>query len=130
MEAGKFDWKSISKDKVTALRNAFAEAGAKAGREAGQKVGKLAFSKIEVDVIKTEVRKVAMASAEKYAIKAREFHKMAIRIAEEAGAKFGSSVGEEEGADGGEDAGGIVGEKVGRESGISSAIKSKTFLKN
>ena len=78
----------------------------------------MAFSKIEAEVIRTEVRKVARASAEKYAIKAREFHKMAIRIAEEAGAKFGSSVGEEEGENAGEDAGGIVGEKVGREAGM------------
>ena len=117
LEAGKFDWKSISKDKITTLRAAFAEAGFNAGQQAGRKVGKLAFSKIEVEAIKVEVRKVAIASAEKYAIKAREFHKMAVRIAEEAGAKFGASIGEEEGTEAGEVAGGIVGEKVGKESG-------------
>ena len=121
LEADKVDWKSISKDKVTSLRQLFGQAGANAGREAGLKVGKLAFSKLEAEVIRTEVRKVAIAAAEKYAIKAREFHKMAVRIAEESGAKYGAMVGEEEGAEGGEENGGTVGEKVGREAGEKAA---------
>ena len=74
----------------------FYEVGSKAGKEAGVKVGKLAFSKIEAEAIRVEVRKVAIASAEKYAVKAREFCKMAVRIAEEAGCKYGGQIGEAE----------------------------------
>jgi hypothetical protein len=83
----------MNQDKVTALRQLFGEAGSKAGRESGCKVGKLAFSKVDVQIVMAEVRKVASTSAEKYTVKAREFHKMAVRIAEEAGAKVGSTIG-------------------------------------
>ncbi len=77
------------------MRQLFGEAGAKAGREAGLKVGKLSFAKIDAQVVMAEVRTAAIAAAEKYSIKAREFHKMAVKIAEEAGKKTGSVVGKE-----------------------------------
>ena len=80
------DFKSISGFQVTAMRQQFTETGLHAGREAGRKVGKLALERLNFAELKEEVRKVAIASAEKYAIKAREFVKMAIRIAEESGA--------------------------------------------
>ena len=67
------------------MRQQFTETGLHAGREAGRKVGKLALERLNFAELKEEVRKVAIASAEKYAIKAREFVKMAIRIAEESG---------------------------------------------
>merc|ERR1711962_3526 len=58
-----------------------------------------------------------MTAAEKYAIKAREFQRLATKIAEEAGGKIGEEIGEEEGASVGGEAGGIAGERVGREAG-------------
>ena len=67
------------------MRQQFTETGLHAGREAGRKVGKLALERLNFAELKEEVRKVAIASAEKYAIKAREFVKMAVRIAEESG---------------------------------------------
>ena len=84
---------------------------------------KLAFSKVEAEAVRIEVRKVAISAAEKYAVKAREFHKMSIRIAEEAGAKTGAMLGEEIGEVAGEEAGGIIGEKVGREAGQKAAVE-------
>ena len=115
------DFKAISGFQVTAMRQQFAEQGTIAGREAGRKVGKLALDKLNFEELKTEVRKVAIVSAEKYAVKAREFVKMAVRIAEEAGAKSGSTLGKQLGIENGEDVGGDVGEKVGREAGEKAA---------
>ena len=85
--------KRMSGRKVAALREAFAALGSKAGREAGIKVGKLAFQKIEVQAVMAEVKTAAIAAAEKYSVKAREFCKMGIKIAEEAGAKAGKAAG-------------------------------------
>ena len=103
------------------MRQLFSERGVHAGREAGRKVGKLALEKINFQELKVEVRKVAIASAEKYAVKAREFVKMAVRIAEEAGAKSGSELGRQLGLENGEEIGSTVGEKVGREAGEKAA---------
>ena len=52
-------------------------------------MGKLAFQKIEVMDVMAEAKTAAIAAAEKYSVKAREFCKMGIKIAEEAGAKAG-----------------------------------------
>ena len=103
------------------MRQLFSERGVHAGREAGRKVGKLALEKLNFQELKVEVRKVAIASAEKYAVKAREFVKMAVRIAEEAGAKSGSELGRQLGLEHGEEVGSTVGEKVGREAGEKAA---------
>merc|ERR1712200_404159 len=72
---------------------------------------------INLEIVMAEVKKAASAAAEKYAIKAREFQKLACKIAEEAGGKVGEEIGEELGGDAGEEAGGEAGERVGRESG-------------
>ena len=120
-EVSKTDFKAIAGLQVTAMRQLFSERGVKAGREAGRKVGKLALEKLNFQELKVEVRKVAIASAEKYAVKAREFVKMAVRIAEEAGAKSGAEIGRQLGLEHGEEVGSVVGEKVGREAGEKAA---------
>ena len=125
------DFKAISGFQVTAMRQQFAEQGTIAGREAGRKVGKLALDKLNFEELKIEVRKVAIASAEKYAVKAREFVKMAVRISEEAGGKSGAALGKQLGIENGEDVGGDVGEKVGRDAGEKAAreLAGKTNVK-
>merc|ERR1711936_698159 len=116
-EITKHNLKGMTKEQVSELRSLFSEVGLKAGREAGLSIAKTIFSKIEMHTIITEVKKEATAAGEKYAVKAREFQKMAIKIAEEAGSKSGEKTGDQEGGEAGEEAGEIAGEKAGRIAG-------------
>ena len=74
------------------------------------------LSKINMEAVLTEVKVAAAAAGEKYAVKAREFLKLATKIAEEAGGKAGEKVGEQDGGEAGEEAGQAAGEK-GRKKG-------------
>jgi len=116
-EASKQNMKGMSKEKVAELRNMFSQIGTKAGIEAGISIAKTILSKINMEVVITEAKQAATSSAEKYAVKAREFQKLAMKIAEEAGCTSGEETGEEQGGIAGEEAGGAAGEKVGREAG-------------
>ncbi len=49
-ESAKFDWKTISKEKVAALSQLFTEVGTKAGRASGLSVGKLVIAKVQVHI--------------------------------------------------------------------------------
>ena len=71
-----------------------------------------------------EVKAAAAASGEKYAVKAREFQKLATKIAEDAGGKAGEKLGEQEGGVSGEEAGEISGGEAGRLAGQVSYQKS------
>jgi len=116
-EATKQDLKGMTKDQVAALRAHFTSVGAKAGKEACLSISKSVFQKINMETIIVEVKKAATAAGEKYAIKAREFQRLATKIAEEAGCKSGEKTGEQEGGEAGEEAGEIAGEKAGRIAG-------------
>ena len=71
-----------------------------------------------------EVTKSAsVVAAEKYAIKAREFCKMATKIAEEAGGKFATECVKNEAGKEGEAEGEKVGEEARRESGKKSVFE-------
>merc|ERR1719147_364674 len=70
-----------------------------------------------------EVKTAASEAGEKYAIKAREFQRLATKIAEEAGSKSGEKTGEQEGGEAGEEAGEIAGEKAGRLAGQKAGEK-------
>merc|ERR1719470_20082 len=96
-EVPKQNLKGMSKDQVAALRMHFAEVGLKAGREAGLSIAKSVFAKIKMETIMSEVKTAASAAGGKYAIKAREFQRLATKIAEEAGSKSGEKTGEQEG---------------------------------
>merc|ERR1712106_842951 len=116
-EIPKQNLKGMTKEQVSALRVLFAEVGVKAGREAGFSIAKSVFSKIKMETIMIEVKTAASAAGEKYAIKAREFQRLAMKIAEEAGSKSGGKSGEQEGGEAGEEAGETAGEKAGRVAG-------------
>jgi len=111
------NFKMIRKEKTTELRNLFTETGAKAGMAAGISISKSILANIDMEQVLSEAKREATSSAEKYSIKAREFQKLAMKIAEEAGCNAGEESGEEEGGIVGEEAGGAAGEKAGSEAG-------------
>ena len=86
----------MTKDKVSALRVLFQELGAAAGKAEAASVAKAVLGKISMERLLGEVATAAGASGEKYAVKAREFQKLATKIAEDAGAKAGEKIGEQE----------------------------------
>ena len=88
-EVGKQDLTGLSQDRVSALRVLFQEIGAKAGKAEAAAVAKSVLSKLNMEALPAEVKLSAAAAGEKYAIKAREFQKLATKIAEEAGGKAG-----------------------------------------
>ncbi|QQP41753.1 Protein lethal(2)essential for lifelike, partial [Caligus rogercresseyi] len=110
---------AMSQEKVSSLRAKFSEIGKTAGHAAGLQLGQSGsiFSQIDMAQVKAFAIASASSSAEKYAIKAREFQKMGRKIAEEAGAKLGAETGKDIGGEAGEEAGGLAGERVGREAG-------------
>ena len=99
----------MTKDKVSALRVLFQEIGAKAGKTEAATAAKSVLGKISMESLLAQVATAAAASGEKYAVKAREFQKLATKIAEDAGGKTGEKIGEQEG--------GVAGEEAGQESG-------------
>ena len=116
-EIGKQDLTGMTKDKVSALRVLFQQIGATAGSAAGAGLAKAVLGKINMEALLGEVRAAAGASGEKYAVKAREFQKLATKIAEDAGGKAGEKLGEQEGGLSGEEAGEISGGEAGRLAG-------------
>ena len=86
----------MTKDKVSALRVLFQEIGATAGKAEAAGVAKSVLGKISMESLLAQVAVAAAASGEKYAVKAREFQKLATKIAEDAGAKAGEKIGEQE----------------------------------
>ena len=116
-EIVKQDLTGMTKDKVSALRVLFQQIGATAGTAAGGGVAKAVLGKINMEALLGEVRAAAGASGEKYAVKAREFQKLATKIAEDAGGKAGEKLGEQEGGVSGEEAGEISGGEAGRTAG-------------
>merc|ERR1719245_206316 len=116
-EIQKQDLKSMTQEKVAALRALFQQVGANSGKEAGAQMSKALLSKINMEAVFAEVKVAAAASGEKYCIKAREFQKLATKIAEEAGGKAGEKHGEQQGGEAGEEAGQEAGEKAGRAAG-------------
>merc|ERR1719436_1352826 len=93
-EAAKYDFKDTSKD----CRGLFMEIGAKAAKTACISIVQSVFTHVKMETIVMEARKHSAIAAEKYAIKAREFQKLAIKIAEEAGGAAGEECGEADGA--------------------------------
>ena len=81
---------------------------------------KSVLEKLDMEALRSEARTASSAAAEKYAVKAREFQKLAMKIAEDAGGQSGEETGEAEGGESGEAAGGAAGEKVGREAGAEA----------
>merc|ERR1712088_581685 len=116
-EASKIDWKSVTDEKIAEIRKQFEQIGTATGQAHGIKVTKTAFSQIKTETILEATKSAAFEAAEKYATKAREFCKMAVKIAEDAGGKAGAEAGELEGMEKGEEEGGNVGEQVGKEAG-------------
>ena len=119
-EIGKQELAGMTKEKVSALRVLFQQIGATAGQAAGVGVAKAVLAKINMESLLVEVRAAAAASGEKYAVKAREFQKLAMKIAEDAGGQAGEETGEAEGGESGEAEGGAAGERVGREEGAAA----------
>merc|ERR1711963_929248 len=113
----------ITDEKITEVRKQFEQIGTATGQAHGIKVTKTAFSKIKTETIIEATRSAAFEAAEKYATKAREFCKMAVKIAEDAGGKAGAEAGELEGMEKGEEEGGNVGEQVGKEAGEKSGME-------
>ena len=110
----------LSKDKVSQLRQTFTELGKSVGLRVGRNVVKSVLEKLDLEALRSEARAASSAAAEKYAVKAREFQKLAMKIAEDAGGQAGEETGEAEGGESGEAAGGAAGEKVGREAGAEA----------
>merc|ERR1712213_275638 len=119
-EASTIDWKTITDEKITEIRKQFEQIGTTTGQTYGIKITKTAFSQIKTESILEATKLAAFEAAEKYATKAREFCKMAVKIAEDAGGKAGAEAGELEGMEKGEEEGGNVGERVGKEAGEKS----------
>jgi len=115
--------KSLSKDKIAQLKQKYTEMGQQIGLEVGKKIAKSTLTKLDMEKLKSEAIKASAIAAEKYAIKAREFQKLAMKIAEDAGGASGEETGEEEGGEAGEKEGGIAGEKVGREAGSKAGME-------
>jgi hypothetical protein len=122
-ELNKLQLVEICKEKVTALRGVFAEAGVRAGRESGIALAKSVLAKISLEAILDEVKSASAAAGEKYAVKAREFQRLCAKIAEEAGGNAGEEEGENVGGEAGEAAGGDAGENVGREAGRKAGLE-------
>ena len=99
------------------MRQTFTELGKSVGLRVGRNVVKPVLEKLDLELLRTEARTASSAAAEKYAVKAREFQKLAMKIAEDAGGQAGEETGESEGGETGEAEGGAAGEKVGREAG-------------
>ena len=99
------------------MRQTFTELGKSIGLRVGRNVVKPVLEKLDLELLRTEARTASSAAAEKYAVKAREFQKLAMKIAEDAGGQAGEETGESEGGETGEAEGGAAGEKVGREAG-------------
>jgi len=97
--------------------------GRAVGINSGKTAAKICISKLDIEVLKKEAIQAASVAAEKYAIKAREFQKLAMKIAEDAGGVAGEETGEEEGAAFGEQEGGAAGERVGKESGSKAGME-------
>merc|ERR1719245_1698688 len=116
-EASKIDWKTITDEKITEIRKQFEQIGTKTGQTYGIKITKTAFSQIKTESILEATKLAAFEAAEKYATKAREFCKMAVKIAEDAGGKagrkFGLTVGKEAGIKAGQSFGKLAGRKFG-----------------
>ena len=115
--------KALSKEKIAQLKQKYTEIGQSVGIATGKNVAKSVLSKLDMELLQTEARAAASAAAEKYAIKAREFQKLAMKIAEDAGGVAGEETGEEEGAEAGEQEGGAAGERVGREAGSKAGME-------
>merc|ERR1719436_1863570 len=79
-EAAKYDFKTQSAN----CRAVFMEMGAKAGRTNGLTIAKSVLGKLKIEEFMGEVKEAAGVAGAKYAKKALEFQKMAIKIAEEA----------------------------------------------
>ena len=110
----------LSKEKVSQLRQKFTELGKSVGLRSGRNVVKSVLEKLDLELLRTEARTASSAAAEKYAVKAREFQKLAMKIAEDAGGQAGEETGEAEGGESGEAEGGAAGERVGREAGAAA----------
>ena len=119
-ELAKENLQGLSKEKVSQLRQKFTELGKSVGLRAGRSVVKSVLAKLDLELLRSEARSAASAAAEKYAVKAREFQKLAMKIAEDAGGLAGEETGESEGGESGEAAGGSAGERVGREAGAQA----------
>merc|ERR1711963_700850 len=113
----------ITDEKITEIRKQFEQIGTATGQAHGIKITKTAFSQIKTESILEATKSAAFEAAEKYATKAREFCKMAVKIAEDAGGKAGAEAGELEGMEkGGEEGakvGAIAGAKAGRKFGLT-----------
>merc|ERR1719422_2113681 len=116
-EVSKQDLKAMTKDRVGALRALFQDIGVKAGQEAGAQISAALLSKINMEAVLTEVKVAAAAIGEKYAVKAREFLKLATKIAEEAGGEAGEEAGQAAGEKAGREAGQKIGEEIAGEEG-------------
>ena len=116
-ELSKENLQGLSKEKVSQLRQKFTELGKSVGLRTGRSVVKSVLSKLDLEHLRSEAIKASTTAAEKYAVKAREFQKLAMKIAEDAGGLAGEETGETEGGESGEAAGGAAGERVGREAG-------------
>ena len=126
-EIGAQELAGLTKEKVAALRVLFQQIGATAGQAAGGEVARAVLAKINMETLLAEVRVAAAASGEKYAVKAREFQKLAIKIAEDAGGKAGEKLGEQEGGVSGEEAGEISGGEAGR---LAGQVRAQSRILN
>merc|ERR1719245_1908792 len=115
--------KALTKEKIAKLKEKYSDIGRSVGINSGKAAAKICISKLDIEVLKKEAAQAASIAAEKYAIKAREFQKLAMKIAEDAGGVSGEETGEEEGGEAGEKEGGIAGEKVGREAGSKAGME-------
>jgi len=115
--------KALTKEKIAKLKEKYSDIGRSVGINSGKAAAKICISKLDIEVLRKEAVQAASIAAEKYAIKAREFQKLAMKIAEDAGGVSGEETGEEEGAISGEQEGGAAGERVGRDSGSKAGME-------
>lgn len=76
------------------LREQFSQLGGRAGAAAGRATAAELLAGLELSQVEGEARRAAVVAAEKYALKAREFEKLAGKVGEEAGLGAGEESGE------------------------------------
>ena len=112
----------LTQEQILKIKQKYKDIGHSVGIATGKNVAALALEKLDKVILSENAKKAASEAGEKYAVKAREFQKLAMKIAEDAGGQAGDEDGEEEGGEAGERDGGQAGERVGREAGKKAGV--------